>query len=164
MRRLARKVRRALRMARAIIGISAGAGLESDDSDDEIVATLLDSSHSTGQRRRASSQPPPAAPVQNLSLHPSLPDLRELTEASTPPSVWPSTPPSSGRLVTSPGSTTVAVGERDVVAVYGPPVPPPVWPSTPPSPVGLATSPGSTTAAVWERDVAAVYGPLVPLS
>ena len=150
MSRFARKVRRALRIARAIIGISAG-GLESDESEDENMAAMLDISHSTGLRRRASSQPPPAAPVPFLSPHPSLPDLRELTEApemdvaalyvslapspvrpSTSPSVRPSTTPTPVGLTTSPRSTTAAVGERDVAPLYMPLAPPPVRPSTPP--------------------------------
>ena len=54
---------------------------------------------------------------------PSLPDLRELTEAP----------------------------ETDVAALYVPLALPPVRPSIPPSPVGLASTPRSTLAAVGEK-------------
>ena len=110
---------------RVMIGIGAGARLENDNSDDENMVAMLEISHSTGLRRRPRSQPRPTAPPSPTPLrrHPSLPDLRELTEAP----------------------------ETDTAALFEPLALPPVRPSTPPSPVGLASTPRTTLAAVGEK-------------
>ena len=76
---------------RSFLGLSAGARLESDDSDDELFAKALDISVTTGRRRRAKSAPRPVQPAATpspgppspgpLSRRTSLPDLREVAES-----------------------------------------------------------------------------------
>ena len=63
MLRISRQVRRALRVARSVLGLSAGPYLESDDSEDELFVDALDISATTGRRkerraRRGLSSPP----------------------------------------------------------------------------------------------------------
>ena len=131
-------------MTRSFLGLSAGARLESDDSDDELFAKALDINATTGQRRRARSEPRPTQPAASLSPGPpsrrtSLPDLRELTEAPPPT-------PLELRRSSSPTSVGLATVETTTALRR----------SSSPTSVGLATVETTTAAAIEEsrpRDV-----------
>ena len=137
--RISRQVRRALRVARSVLGLSAGPYLESDDSEDELFVDALDISATTGRRRRAKSAPRPVQPAATpspgpLSRRTSLPDLREVAESPQVSveklreqfddvHVRPSSPPQGASSPTSVGS-----GENErttAAAIEGQPGPSP---------------------------------------
>ena len=129
---------------RSFLGLSAGARLESDDSDDKLFAKTLDISATTGRRRRAKSAPRPVQPAATpspgppspgpLSRRTSLPDLREVAESPQVSveklreqfddvHVRPSSPPQGASSPTSVGS-----GENErttAAAIEGQPGPSP---------------------------------------